>query len=86
MHAHTIRHICLQPKYLEILMPPLISKWQLLPDNDKDLFPLLECFTSIAQVQSHWLIQLVEDAFVGSLDKNYLKIFGYLVLQFCYVT
>jgi hypothetical protein len=34
-------------------MPPLISKWQQLPDNDKDLFPLLECFTSIAQV---WLL------------------------------
>ena len=44
---------CLQPKYLEILMPPLISKWQQLPDNDKDLFPLLECFTSIAQVRFH---------------------------------
>lgn len=44
---------CLQPKYLEILMPPLISKWQQLPDNDKDLFPLLECFTSIAQVCFH---------------------------------
>jgi hypothetical protein len=41
---------CLQTKYLEILMPPLIAKWQQLPDSDKDLFPLLECFTSIAQV------------------------------------
>lgn len=40
----------LQPKYLEILMPPLITKWQQLSNSDKDLFPLLECFTSIAQV------------------------------------
>ncbi|KAK9150951.1 hypothetical protein Syun_009260 [Stephania yunnanensis] len=38
-----------QPRYLEILMPPLISKWQQLSNSDKDLFPLLECFTSIAQ-------------------------------------
>ncbi|KAG6399270.1 hypothetical protein SASPL_140746 [Salvia splendens] len=38
-----------QPKYLEILMPPLITKWQQLSNSDKDLFPLLECFTSIAQ-------------------------------------
>ncbi|XP_077248702.1 transportin-1-like [Tasmannia lanceolata] len=38
-----------QPKYLDILMPPLISKWQQLSNSDKDLFPLLECFTSIAQ-------------------------------------
>lgn len=38
-----------QPKFLDILMPPLISKWQQLSNSDKDLFPLLECFTSIAQ-------------------------------------
>lgn len=40
----------MQPVYLDILMPPLIAKWQQLPNSDKDLFPLLECFTSIAQV------------------------------------
>ncbi|KAK8958597.1 Transportin-1 [Platanthera guangdongensis] len=38
-----------QQKHLDILMPPLISKWQQLSNSDKDLFPLLECFTSIAQ-------------------------------------
>ncbi|XP_010548121.1 PREDICTED: transportin-1 [Tarenaya hassleriana] len=38
-----------KPAYLEILMPPLIAKWQQLSNSDKDLFPLLECFTSIAQ-------------------------------------
>ncbi|KAL3539108.1 hypothetical protein ACH5RR_002474 [Cinchona calisaya] len=38
-----------QPKYLEILMPPLIAKWQQLSNSDKDILPLLECFTSIAQ-------------------------------------
>ncbi|KAI8570892.1 hypothetical protein RHMOL_Rhmol01G0074200 [Rhododendron molle] len=41
-----------QPTYLDILMPPLIAKWQQLPNSDKDLFPLLECFTSIAQVRA----------------------------------
>jgi len=39
-----------QPVYLDILMPPLIEKWQQLSNSDKDLFPLLECFTSIAHV------------------------------------
>ncbi|KAG1363579.1 putative Transportin-1 [Cocos nucifera] len=39
-----------QLKFLDILMPPLISKWQQLSNSDKDLFPLLECFTSIAQI------------------------------------
>jgi hypothetical protein len=46
-------------KYLEILMPPLIAKWQQLPDSDKDLFPLLECFTSIAQVLALFLLACV---------------------------
>ena len=38
-----------------MLMPPLIAKWNLLKDEDKDLFPLLEVSTSI----SHQLLQLV---------------------------
>ncbi|KAB5541615.1 hypothetical protein DKX38_014589 [Salix brachista] len=41
-----------KPAYLEILMPPLIAKWQQLSNSDKDIFPLLECFTSIAQIHS----------------------------------
>ncbi|GAB5367182.1 hypothetical protein AAMO2058_001207600 [Amorphochlora amoebiformis] len=34
---------------LKILMPPLMSKWQQLNDGDRNIFPLLECLTSIAQ-------------------------------------
>jgi hypothetical protein len=45
-------HDNLQRNYLDILMPPLIAKWQQLSNSDKDIFPLLECFTSIAQVFS----------------------------------
>ena len=29
-------------------MPPLVAKWQSLADSDRDLLPLLECFTAIA--------------------------------------
>lgn len=29
-------------------MPPLINKWNILKDEDKDLFPLLECLSSVA--------------------------------------
>ncbi|GJX16895.1 transportin-1-like protein isoform X3 [Tanacetum coccineum] len=39
-----------QPKYIEILMTPLIAKWQQLSNSNKDLFLLLECFTSIIQL------------------------------------
>ncbi|KAJ8572148.1 hypothetical protein K7X08_008659 [Anisodus acutangulus] len=52
-----------QPKYLEILMPPLIGKWQLLPNSDKDLFPLLECFTSIAQALGTGFAQFAQPVF-----------------------
>ncbi|KAL6010691.1 Transportin-1 [Asimina triloba] len=52
-----------QPKYLEILMPPLISKWQQLSNSDKDLFPLLECFTSIAQALGPGFSQFAEPVF-----------------------
>ena len=35
------------PHLLRIFMPPLVAKWQSLPDTDRDLLPLLECFTAI---------------------------------------
>ncbi|KAJ8670378.1 hypothetical protein QAD02_001637 [Eretmocerus hayati] len=34
--------------YINLLMPPLINKWNVLRDEDKDLFPLLECLSSVA--------------------------------------
>ncbi|PWN39074.1 ARM repeat-containing protein [Ceraceosorus guamensis] len=36
-----------RPEYVEIIMPPLISKWQSLDDGDADLIPLLECLSSV---------------------------------------
>ena len=35
-------------EYIQLLMPPLIQKWNVLKDEDKDLFPLLECLSSVA--------------------------------------
>ncbi|XP_071439731.1 transportin-1 isoform X1 [Hetaerina americana] len=37
-----------KPDYINLLMPPLIQKWNILKDEDKDLFPLLECLSSVA--------------------------------------
>lgn len=36
-----------QPDYVRVLMPPLISKWQNLTDDDVDLIPLFECLSSV---------------------------------------
>ncbi|XP_072964721.1 transportin-1-like isoform X1 [Typha angustifolia] len=52
-----------QPKYIDILMPPLISKWQQLLNLDKDLFPLFECFASIAQALGPGFSQFAEPVF-----------------------
>ena len=30
------------PEYIQRLMPPIISKWEGYPDDDYDLFPVLE--------------------------------------------
>lgn len=35
-------HFHLKQEYIQMLMPPLIQKWNMLKDEDKDLFPLLE--------------------------------------------
>ncbi|PON45056.1 Armadillo-like helical [Parasponia andersonii] len=52
-----------QPAYLDILMPPLIAKWQQLSNADKDLFPLLECFTSISQALGTGFASFAEPVF-----------------------
>ncbi|KAF5443757.1 hypothetical protein F2P56_036291 [Juglans regia] len=52
-----------QSKYLDILMPPLIAKWQQLSNSDKDIFPLLECFTSVAQALGNGFSQFAEPVF-----------------------
>ena len=38
-----------QQELISILMPPLIAKWNSLSDDNRELFPLLECLTSVAQ-------------------------------------
>lgn len=38
---HTVFQ-CIYQEYIQMLMPPLIQKWNQLKDEDKDLFPLLE--------------------------------------------
>ncbi|XP_010526881.1 PREDICTED: transportin-1-like [Tarenaya hassleriana] len=57
-----------KPACLEILMPPLIAKWQQLSNSDKDLFPLLECFTSIAQALGVGFSQFAPSVFQRCMD------------------
>jgi hypothetical protein len=43
--ADSVGHHLNKPDYINLLMPPLIQKWNILKDEDKDLFPLLEVST-----------------------------------------
>ncbi|KAF4521802.1 hypothetical protein B566_EDAN011387 [Ephemera danica] len=43
--ADSVGHHLNKPDYINLLMPPLIQKWNILKDEDKDLFPLLEANT-----------------------------------------
>jgi len=46
--ADSVGHHLNKSEYINLLMPPLIQKWNMLKDEDKDLFPLLECLSSVA--------------------------------------
>ncbi|KAG5444482.1 Transportin-1 [Clonorchis sinensis] len=46
--ADSVGHHLNRPEYIELLMPPLFAKWNALRDDEKDLFPLLECLSSMA--------------------------------------
>ncbi|KAM9237784.1 LOW QUALITY PROTEIN: transportin-1-like [Dugong dugon] len=55
--ADSVEHHLNKPEYIQMLMPPLIQKWNMLKDKDKDLFPLLECLSSVATaLQSGFLL------------------------------
>lgn len=46
--AESVGHHLNKPEYINKLMPPLIEKWNILKDDDRDLFPLLECLSGVA--------------------------------------
>ena len=45
--AELVGNALAEPGLLRIFMPPLLAKWQSLADTDRDLLPLLECFTAL---------------------------------------
>ena len=76
--ADSVGHHLNKVEYINMLMPPLIQKWNQLKDEDKDLFPLLECLSSVATaLQSGFLpyaqpvfqrcVSLVEQTLAQSL-------------------
>jgi len=52
-----------KPEYISLIMPPLIQKWNVLKDEDKDLFPLLECLSSVATALQEGFLPYCEPVF-----------------------
>lgn len=66
-----------RPEFIEILMPPLIERWSQLPDDDRDLFPLLECLSSVAVALAEGFAPFAEPVFsrcVTILRQNLMQI------------
>jgi transportin-1 len=61
--ADSVGHHLNKPDYIQLLMPPLIQKWNVLKDEDKDLFPLLECLSSVATALQEGFLPYCEPVF-----------------------
>jgi transportin-1 len=54
-------------EYIKILMPPLMIRWNALKDDDRNIFPLLECLTSIAQALGTGFAPFAKPVFIRCL-------------------
>jgi len=61
--AESVGHHLNKPEYISMLMPPLIEKWNALKDDDKDLFPLLECLSGVATALQSGFLPYSEPVF-----------------------
>jgi hypothetical protein len=56
--ADSVGHHLNKVDYINLLMPPLIQKWNILKDEDKDLFPLLEVSVFLIWLSEWYLLVL----------------------------
>lgn len=61
--ADSVGHHLNKQEFIQLLMPPLIQKWNELKDEDKDLFPLLECLSSVATALHSGFLPYAEPVF-----------------------
>jgi len=56
-----------KPVFIQLIIPPLITKWNNLLDDDKDLLPLLECLTGVSSALQSGFQAFAEPVFVRCL-------------------
>lgn len=53
----------LDEKAMKVLLPHLVNKWSSLPDNDKELWPLLECLSYVATSLGEKFMPMAPDVY-----------------------
>ena len=69
-------------------MPPLIRKWNELKDEDKDLFPLLECLSSVATALRSGFLPYAEPVYqrcVSLVEQTLTQSYVSSVLPYFYI-
>lgn len=61
--ANSVGDALSHPQYVQMLMPPLMSKWERLSDEDKELFPLLECISAIVSAMGQSFLPYIQPVF-----------------------
>ncbi|ULU04712.1 hypothetical protein L5515_013596 [Caenorhabditis briggsae] len=61
--ANSVGEALSHPHYVQMLMPPLMEKWERLNDEDKELFPLLECISAIVSAMGQSFIPYIQPVF-----------------------
>ncbi|ORZ18863.1 armadillo-type protein [Absidia repens] len=56
------------PQYIELIIPPLIGQWQATPDDSPDLFPLLECLSSVTSALGKGFTPFAEPIYVRCVN------------------
>ncbi|XP_055353434.1 transportin-2-like [Paramacrobiotus metropolitanus] len=66
--AESVGHELNRAEYIALLMEPLIFKWNGLRPDDKSLFPLLECLSSVATAMATGFMPYVAPVFQRSMQ------------------
>ncbi|CAI2335473.1 unnamed protein product [Caenorhabditis sp. 36 PRJEB53466] len=62
--ANSVGDALSHPHYVQMLMPPLMQKWERLNDEDKELFPLLECISAIVSAMGQSFLPYIQPVFM----------------------
>ncbi|EKX46711.1 hypothetical protein GUITHDRAFT_138077 [Guillardia theta CCMP2712] len=66
--ADSIGKELMRPDLVNLLLPPLLAKWESLKDEDRSLFPMLECLSSVVQAVGLSFVQYAQPVFNRSIQ------------------